>query len=69
MPYERLELCVNIPGPKTIDEPLEQVEVFALGRLSPFVLESLKNCDMQRIIDYTGNYFLIFPEKAEEIKE
>ena len=59
----RAELCVSIPGPKTVDEPLEKIEEFALNRLNPAILIAVQSGDIKRIIDYMGNYFLIFPDK------
>lgn len=66
MQLKRIELCVNIPGPASGDEPLAQIEIFALGRLSPSILEAVQSGSVKRIIDYTGNYFLSFPDQNRE---
>lgn len=66
MSYQRIELCVNIPGPKSPEEPLEKVEEMALSRFSPAMLLALQTNGAKRVIDYLGNYFVIFPEPRKE---
>jgi hypothetical protein len=66
MSYKRIELCVEIPGPKSPEEPLEKIEEFALERFSPAMLLALQSNGAKRLIDYLGNYFVIFPEPKKE---
>ncbi len=66
MSHKKIELCVHIPGPKTIEQPLEKMEQFALRKHSIHILNALEEGVITRIIDYTGNYFLIFPEETKE---
>jgi len=64
----RIELCPQIPGPKGVDQPLSSLEVVALSNFSHYILEAVQCGDLQRIVDYTGNYFLLFPVYPEEEK-
>lgn len=66
MSYKHIELCVSVPGPKTTEESLEQIEVFALSRFNLQILAAIQAGDIKRVIDYTGNYFLIFPDQEKE---
>ncbi len=66
MPNQRIELCVRIPGAILMDEPLQEVEIMALGRFSPQVLDQIQSNTLRRIVDYTGNYFLVPVEKPRE---
>lgn len=59
--YKLLTLCVHIPGPKTTDQPLEKIEEFALKKVDPQIVSDLETQKYLRLIDYTGNYFLVFP--------
>lgn len=66
MSHQKIELCVQISGPKTIEEPLEKIEQFALRKFSIHILSAIETGIIKRIIDYTGNYFLIFPEEVKD---
>lgn len=59
MSLTRIELCVHIPGPKLAHQPLEKIEELALKKISPELLIAVQTGEVERVIDYVGNYFLI----------
>ena len=71
MLLQKIELCVGIAGPKSKDQPLEKIEKFALKRINPGILAAVEAGSLQRMIDYKGNYFLVFStaEKAQSCQK
>jgi len=61
MKLKRIEPFVTIPGPRGPEQPLQRIEEEALRRFDPVVLLAVQAGELQRIIDHTGNYFLVFP--------
>lgn len=68
MELMRIEFCVPIPGPKGVDDPLEPIEKYLLGKEYPDLYEAILANKLHRLVDEKRNFFLAFLKTSEEEK-
>ncbi len=62
----RTELSNKLVGPMTLEEEMSSQEVELLEAVLPGLVELIQSGEMGRMIDYTGNHFIVHLTEKEK---